>query len=63
MHKELISLCEDLTDLTLKMETSNATRATESNCLYQEIYSLRCQLAEAQTSCPHMNQGVHRHSV
>lgn len=47
MHKELISLREDLADLTLQMETFDATHATEIDYMYQEIYSLRRQLAEA----------------
>lgn len=55
MHKEMISLRENLTDLTLQMETYDATHAAETDCLYQEIYSLRRQLAEAQASFPHMN--------
>lgn len=48
MCKDMVSLQEYLTELTLQMEVSDATHAIETYCLYQEICSLRRQLAEAQ---------------
>lgn len=47
MRKEMVSIREDLTELILQMKVSDATHAMETDCLYQEIYSFRRQLAEA----------------
>lgn len=44
----MVSLREDLTELTLQMEVSDATHAIDTDCLHQEIYSLQRQLVEAQ---------------
>lgn len=53
---EMDALHEELTDLTLQIEVANATHDEEINYLYQEIHSLRRQIAEARASCPYQTQ-------
>lgn len=37
MHQEIISLCEELTDLALQIEVSNVTHVEETDNMYHEI--------------------------
>ena len=43
-------LFQEVVDLALQLEVSDATHVTEAYCLYQEIYDLCRQLAEARGS-------------
>lgn len=57
VYTKIIELCrertilrQEVTDLTLQLEVSDATHATEVDCLYKEIGKLRRQLEEARDS-------------
>lgn len=47
MRRELAILCQEVTDLTLQLEVSDATHAMEADFLYEEIDKLHHQLEEA----------------
>ena len=50
LRVETARLRQTVEDLTLQVQVSDLTHATEADCLYQEIANLRRQLAEERGS-------------